>query len=655
LYNIDLENKSGIIKSGKADVVFVIDTTGSMSSPIRNVRDNINQFVAKLEENNVDIRLGLVEYRDIYADGIGSTKSYDWYTEVLDFKTKLASLGISGGGDTPESAVDALHCAQNMKFRTGVKKYIILVTDANYKNGIVGDSSVTMQDEIDSLAEDDIVTSVITNPYYYLEYNPLIINTDGVVGNIVKNFAIELEPLIDKMIEKVNNGCWVRLSNGEIVYLDKDPSLGDEKIDTDKDGVPDIMELKSTYEIQVFNPYTYTYELIEMWTFFSNPAKDDTDGDGLYDIDDLRPSIFDTVVLADTELVTVFNTGRSWYKIACNSFDYLDNLFYTVDLRAANSIPLDTFSNALHNSEQSFNLDELTYIGLINNEGSKIYLHNKSGDLRETIFRRITNKESKYFKHSGILKWEKWEEVPKGTKSGFFKGKVLSEADINFSLEIYYVVDVYTVLNSIVYAGAVVIIVIVALKATPVVLANIQGIIYYVKTFGVVEGLKMYQYLGIGNLPDSVITWIQWDVADGDSSLDDVGSVVVESGNGIVKQGLGKISGKEYTVTQKGLNNVRNYLTEQGFIDDYENQAMLSRLSNAMKNGVKITGADAVFYTHELKEAQLVALGTEQLVAHKIALKFYEVSPFSVYHPEVIKMNPSLWNKSWFDFWNIEG
>ena len=293
-----------------------------------------------------------------------------------------------------------------MKFRTGVKKYIILVTDANYKNGIVGDSSVTMQDEIDSLAEDDIVTSVITNPYYYLEYNPLIINTDGVVGNIVKNFAIELEPLIDKMIEKVNNGCWVRLSNGEIVYLDKDPSLGDEKIDTDKDGVPDIMELKSTYEIQVFNPYTYTYELIETWTFFSNPAKEDTDGDTLGDIDDLRQTIFDTVVLADTELVTVFNTGRSWYKIACTSYDYLDNLFYTVDLKVANSIPLDTFTNALHNSEQSFNIDELTYIGLINNEGSKIYLHDKSSDLRETIFGKLTNGESRYYQHKGILFWE---------------------------------------------------------------------------------------------------------------------------------------------------------------------------------------------------------------------------------------------------------
>ena len=53
-------------------------------------------------------------------------------------------------------------------------------------------------------------------------------------------------------------------------------------------------------------------------------------------------TIFDIVVLADTELVTVFNTGRSWYKIACNSFDYLDNLLYS-GFKGNYSIPLDTF------------------------------------------------------------------------------------------------------------------------------------------------------------------------------------------------------------------------------------------------------------------------------------------------------------------------
>ena len=37
--DISAQDYSGIIESGKADVIFVIDSTGSMSGPINNVRD----------------------------------------------------------------------------------------------------------------------------------------------------------------------------------------------------------------------------------------------------------------------------------------------------------------------------------------------------------------------------------------------------------------------------------------------------------------------------------------------------------------------------------------------------------------------------------------------------------------------------------------
>ncbi len=199
-----------------------------------------------------------------------------------------------------------------------------------------------------------------------------------------------------------------------------------------------------------------------------------------------------------------------------------------------NPIPIEEFrviiDNYSKNREQNFSIDELTVIGLLNNEGSKLYMTDKSSNTRETVFSKLANRESKDYKHSGILWWSDWKEVPKGTEGGFFKGTVLSEADINFSTQMYYVCDVYTVLDTVAGAGALVVAVIVIVDATPVILANIQGIVHYCKTFGVVEGLKMYQYLGVGNLPNSVITWVQWDIADGDSSLDDIATAIqVES------------------------------------------------------------------------------------------------------------------------------
>ena len=524
-YN-DWENESSTIECGKADIVFVIDTTGSMSSPISNVRSNINSFVTKLAEDKVDVRLGLVEYKDIYADGADTTKSYDWCTSVSDFKTKLGTLGISGGGDTPESAVDALYCAGNMKFRSGAKKYIILVTDADYKDGISTDSSFTMEDEISSLVSNDIVTSVVTRAGYFSDYSSLVSQTDGVTANIKNSFSTELESIISKIGKDVNSGCWVRLSNGSVVCLDKDPALEDDSVDTDGDGVPDVIELKTSCQVSAYNPYTKEYQLINTWTFDSNPAKADTDGDTLSDADDLNPSKYDTVILSNTDDEIKFNTGRTWHNISCTSFDYLDNFFQFLDNSVNNPIPLDTFAKIVdkerRNEAQNFTIDELTVIGLLNNEGSKLYMDDETDYVKEYVFKTLAGRSSKNYKHSGILWWENWKEVSKDTKGGFFKGTVLTEADINFSTDIYKVCDVFTVLNTVVKAGAVVIAVIVAVDAAPVVLAHIEGIAYYCGMFGVVKGLQMYTYLGIHNLPNGVITWIQMDAADGDSCLDDL-------------------------------------------------------------------------------------------------------------------------------------
>ena len=51
-----------------------------------------------------------------------------------------------------------------------------------------------------------------------------------------------------------------------------------------------------------------------------------------------------------------------------------------------------------------------------------------------------------------------------------------------------------------------------------------------------IQGMKMYVYLGINNLPNGVISWLQMDMADGDSSLDDMGGIA-EYGDEFGKMG----------------------------------------------------------------------------------------------------------------------
>ena len=53
-------------------------------------------------------------------------------------------------------------------------------------------------------------------------------------------------------------------------------------------------------------------------------------------------------------------------------------------------------------------------------------------------------------------------------------------------------------------------------------MAKLEALAFYVENFGVRQGFEMYKYLGVENLPNGVISWLQADMADGDSSVDDL-------------------------------------------------------------------------------------------------------------------------------------
>ena len=279
-YDIVADNPESSIEKGPSDIVFVIDSTGSMGSSIANVKNNIHTFVNKLAEKKVDVRLGLVEFKDITVDGEDSTKNYGWFTDVNQFKDKVSSIRATGGGDTPETAVDALEEARRLEFRANVGKYIVLLTDANYKENTRFPEVTSMYEEIKLLQEDGIVTSVIGNSYYRSFYDELYRTTDGIWASLYGNFSSNLVPLIDKIEEDVGSYVWIRLSSGEVVKLDKEPDKDDLVTDSDGDTIPDSVELDKEW---------INMDGLRFWEFHSNPAKKDTDGDSYIDTEDRYP------------------------------------------------------------------------------------------------------------------------------------------------------------------------------------------------------------------------------------------------------------------------------------------------------------------------------------------------------------------------------
>jgi hypothetical protein len=143
---------------GVADVVFLIDVSGSMAPIIDALRKNIEAFVDSLstgDANNAapvrDWRGKVVGYRDIeasQAEGLEWLEDHPFVRDTAALKAQLASLRAQGGGDEPESLLDALYKVATMeaspkgtqsedankwRYRSDAARVVVVFTDASFK------------------------------------------------------------------------------------------------------------------------------------------------------------------------------------------------------------------------------------------------------------------------------------------------------------------------------------------------------------------------------------------------------------------------------------------------------------------------------------------------------------------------------------------
>ena len=249
------------------DVSFVIDTTGSMGSGIYNTKNTISKIAGLTKELNMDVRYGLVEFKDLTEDGF-SAKDYGWFNNTDEFKSQLENLCAEGGGDWEESAVDALETARISNFREYSNKSIVLITDAPYKNYTSYDNLSSMEEEIRRLNLSGITVYVITETECMNLYNSLTTSTNGREYDIYADYSVSLIEMFTNENNKAKEYTWVRLANGTVVKLLVNPELAtrDDQTDTDSDGVPDMKELTIKTQIACGG------ERYTIWGFNTNPA-----------------------------------------------------------------------------------------------------------------------------------------------------------------------------------------------------------------------------------------------------------------------------------------------------------------------------------------------------------------------------------------------
>jgi hypothetical protein len=110
------------------DIVFCIDVTGSMDPIIDAVKANALRFYDDVQENltakgkNVDeLRVRVVAFRDFAADGEAAMQESPFYRlpdERSAFSDFVNGLIAEGGGDAPESGLEAVALAMNSPWTT---------------------------------------------------------------------------------------------------------------------------------------------------------------------------------------------------------------------------------------------------------------------------------------------------------------------------------------------------------------------------------------------------------------------------------------------------------------------------------------------------------------------------------------------------------
>ena len=203
----------------KVDVVFVLDETESMRDNIRGIRAYVDFLFEAFEREGRDATFGLVTFTDA-ARKFGQTH------DLGTFKNWLFHIGVDGGGDIAEAGLDALMAAVNqMKFRNGAQRFIVLASDAAFHDADYNGRSVYSLDQvIEVLQNAQIRVDVIGLDYLpirqialatggtwraipgrgYLEYIPPLTLTVKLFSKL-GTLKLESERIDDKITVYINN------------------------------------------------------------------------------------------------------------------------------------------------------------------------------------------------------------------------------------------------------------------------------------------------------------------------------------------------------------------------------------------------------------------------------------------------------------------
>lgn len=162
------------------DIVFVVDTTGSMGGEIAQVRADLSSLVDQLATTTDSYRVAVVSYRD-FSERTGWSGDYPFRVDqtftndLASIQAAIDSLTAQGGGDWEETVFSGIQTAIELPWRPGITKIAI----------VIGDAPALSPEPISNLTAPQIVAnSIAVDPVQVIGVDVGSLNYNGALGQI---------------------------------------------------------------------------------------------------------------------------------------------------------------------------------------------------------------------------------------------------------------------------------------------------------------------------------------------------------------------------------------------------------------------------------------------------------------------------------------
>ncbi|MBO4107683.1 VWA domain-containing protein [Streptococcus suis] len=183
---------STVTQGQNADVVFVIDTSGSMANTIQGVVDNITNFVRGLNQESIKTRLGLVAYGTEY-ETFQFGNSY-FTTDATSYLATLKTLPYLSHGvsENPTKPLKFIASDYDWSVDTNTARFAIVFTDEDIDT--YEDETASVQETATALKTAKIATTFVFDKNNIgseavAEFTPIIQATGGQAIDIRQNYS----------------------------------------------------------------------------------------------------------------------------------------------------------------------------------------------------------------------------------------------------------------------------------------------------------------------------------------------------------------------------------------------------------------------------------------------------------------------------------